>query len=63
METVATTPKKVLVVDDDAIVVNAVENVLRAFQYFPLTSTQWTDALEIIHQESPDLILLERTST
>jgi CheY-like chemotaxis protein len=52
-------PKKVLVVDDDGAIVNLVDHALRLHHYEAITATHWTDALEDLEHESPDLMLLD----
>ncbi|MDA0748130.1 MAG: response regulator [bacterium] len=51
--------KHVLVVDDDASIVQLMEKILRIHHYQPLSATHWTDAMEYIEHQAPDLLLLD----
>lgn len=51
--------KKVLVVDDDKVIIKALSNALRAKGYEALASLDGSEAIRLVRQEQPDLILLD----
>jgi CheY-like chemotaxis protein len=55
----ATTHRKVLALDDDASVLTSIEHVLRHLECEPLATSGWTEALDLIEHERPDLVLLD----
>lgn len=54
-----TSQSKILVVDDDTKNVRLLEVLLRPRGYAVLTASNGAEALEQVHQEHPDLILLD----
>lgn len=52
-------PHKILVVDDDILVLNALQELLVADGYEVTTATRGQDALEILERESFDLVVLD----
>jgi putative two-component system response regulator len=52
---------KILVVDDDAAILDLLVRILRRDGYHPITATNGLEALELVARESPDLILLDVT--
>lgn len=52
-------PQKILVVDDDILVLRALQDLLVAEGYEVATSTRGQEALEILEQEYFDLIILD----
>lgn len=50
---------RILIVDDDPDIVLALENRITWMGHDPLTADNGKDALRIIHQEQPDLVLLD----
>jgi two-component system alkaline phosphatase synthesis response regulator PhoP len=52
-------PKTVLVVDDEEDIRNSVKMILEVNGYKVITATDGDDALKILKQETPDLILLD----
>ena len=56
---VSSVPKKVLVLDDEETIVKPIAHLLRQRDYEPITATQWTDALDALERERPDLLLLD----
>jgi DNA-binding response OmpR family regulator len=52
-------PHKILVVDDDILVLNALEALLVADGYEVTTSTRGHEALEILEREPFDLVILD----
>lgn len=61
MENIATTPaaKKILVVDDNQVVLNAMHFLLRKHGYEAVLAETGAAALTIIRHDHPDLILLD----
>lgn len=51
--------EKILIVDDEASVVNAIRSVLEDDGYFVMSSSSGETALEILDRDIPDLILLD----
>ena len=51
--------KKVLIVDDEEPVVELISDILRKYNYEPIPATRWTDAIDVIGNQKPDLILLD----
>lgn len=51
--------KKILIIDDDPVVVKMVEKRLKANGYEPLTAQEAPVGLEIALQKQPDLIILD----
>jgi CheY-like chemotaxis protein len=56
---VAQSQKKVLVVDDDPTVVRLIEQLLQHNGYTPVTASLYTEAVEALDRERPDLVLLD----
>jgi DNA-binding response OmpR family regulator len=52
-------PHKILVVDDDILVLDALQELLVADGYEVLTATRGHEALEILEQEHVDLLVLD----
>ena len=53
--------KKILVVDDDAVVIRALSIKLKANGFEVLTATDGADAVNAVRTQRPDLILLDLT--
>jgi two-component system alkaline phosphatase synthesis response regulator PhoP len=53
--------KKILVVDDDAVVVSGLSTKLKGSGYLVLVATDGSEAVSISRREKPDLILLDIT--
>ena len=56
---VASSTKRVLIVDDEEAIVTLIRDVLMNFNYEPLVATRWTEAVDAIVNQQPDLILLD----
>ena len=52
--------KRILVIDDDEIVIKLVESVLKKFQFEVLTAFDGESGIEIAKEKHPDAILLDR---
>ena len=52
-------PKRILVVDDDPVIVRMLESKLQSNGYEVITSQEATNGLEIAIKEFPDLIILD----
>jgi len=52
-------PRKILVVDDDILVLDALRELFVADGYEVLTATRGNEALEILEQEHVDLVVLD----
>jgi DNA-binding NtrC family response regulator len=50
---------KILIVDDDPDILLSLQNRVGFMGHEPLTSTNGKDALRVIHEEEPDLVLLD----
>ncbi len=55
----ATKPKKVLVIDDDADILRLMDHVLTQGYYLPITASCWTEALDAVEDQGPDLLILD----
>jgi DNA-binding response OmpR family regulator len=53
--------KKILVVDDDVVIVNSLSSKLKASGYDVVTAVDGSEAVSITRHERPDLILLDIT--
>ena len=53
--------KKILIVDDDAVIVNGLSLNLKANGYDVFTSADGSEAVSTVRREKPDLILLDIT--
>ena len=56
---VSSSSKKILIVDDEASIVDLLKDILEAANYQPIGVTKWTDAVDAIGHEDPQLILLD----
>jgi len=52
-------PRKVLVIDDEPDVVELLREVLGAHKYEAIATTKWTDAVDALAHEHPDLMLMD----
>jgi len=52
-------PKKILVIDDDMFLLASIKSFIRGAGYAVETATRGDDALSLIKQELPDLIILD----
>lgn len=59
METLAATAKKILVVDDDPVVLKAMSLMLSAKGYQVLTAESGADAISVLGRNKPHLMLLD----
>ena len=55
----ATKLKKVLVIDDAADILRLMDHVLTHAHYLPITATRWTEALDAVEHQDPDLLILD----
>lgn len=51
--------KKILIVDDDAVVVKYLKTLLEDHGYITCTAADSKEALAMVHEEKPDLITLD----
>lgn len=58
MATTSTT-KKILTIDDEQAIVDLIVDILEANNYSAISATKWTDAVDALNHENPDLILLD----
>lgn len=56
---ISTSNRKILVVDDEVSIVELISEILHRRNYHPIGAVKWTEALDAINNESPDLILLD----
>ncbi|MFQ6038842.1 MAG: two-component system response regulator [Candidatus Aminicenantales bacterium] len=52
-------PKKILVVDDDQVTLEALNRVLATAGYAVLTASRGEDALRLAREENPDVVILD----
>ena len=52
-------PRRILILDDEPESLELTKNHLRAHSYEPLPTSRWTEALNLITHECPDLLLLD----
>jgi CheY-like chemotaxis protein len=57
--TATTAPKKILVIDDNKVVLTAMSLLLRAKGYRVMVAETGADAISILRRDKPDLILLD----
>lgn len=57
----ATTPttKKILTIDDEQAIVDLIVDILETNNYSAISATKWTEAVDALNHENPDLILLD----
>ena len=55
----ATKPKRILILDDDPVILKLLDQHLRSCDFEPLTTSQWTEAMDQITHDPPDLVLLD----
>jgi len=51
--------KKILTIDDEQAIVDLIVDILEANNYSAISATKWTDAVDALNHENPDLILLD----
>ena len=51
--------KTVIIVDDEVNIVNLLVDILNSAGYRPIGCSVWTEAMDAINRESPDLVLLD----
>ena len=51
--------KRVLAIDDDETILAVMNNVLTMHDYEAVTATQWVEALDVLNEGTPDLLLLD----
>ncbi len=51
--------KKILVIEDDPSIMTSISFLLRQNRFRVLTANNWTQALDMLHEDNPDLILLD----
>ncbi len=51
--------RRILVLDDEASILDVLDRYLRDLHFEPVTTTKWTQALDQITHNPPDLILLD----
>jgi CheY-like chemotaxis protein len=51
--------KTVIIVDDEVNIVNLLVDILDSAGYRPIGCSVWTEAMDAINRESPDLVLLD----
>jgi len=59
MATMSPVSKRLLIVDDDPAMRESLEELLRHQGYLVLTAADGTEGLRAVHDESPDLIVLD----
>lgn len=57
--TISAEGRKVLVIEDDPSIMTSITHVLRHNRFQTLTASVWNEALDVLAQEEPDLILLD----
>jgi CheY-like chemotaxis protein len=51
--------KKVLIVDDDPLVTQSIQHLLKRMELASLSASQWAEAMDVLERERPDLMLLD----
>jgi CheY-like chemotaxis protein len=51
--------KRILILDDEPGILEVLGHYLRSLGFDPVTTTRWTEALDVIAHTTPDLILLD----
>ncbi|MDA0710016.1 MAG: response regulator [bacterium] len=51
--------KRILTIDDEQSIVDLIVDILEANNYIAVSATKWTDAVDALNHEKPDLILLD----
>lgn len=51
--------KKILTIDDEQAIVDLIVDILESNNYVAISATKWTDAVDALNHEDPDLILLD----
>jgi DNA-binding response OmpR family regulator len=51
--------KRVLAIDDDETILAVMNNVLTMHDYEAVTASQWVEALDVLNEGTPDLLLLD----
>ncbi|MGA1196675.1 MAG: response regulator, partial [Candidatus Latescibacterota bacterium] len=51
--------KKILTIDDEQAIVDLIVDILEANNYSAISATKWTEAVDALNHENPDLILLD----
>ena len=46
-------------IDDDADILRLMDHVLTHAHYLPTTATRWTEALDAVEHQDPDLLILD----
>ncbi len=52
-------PKRILVLDDEPVVLKLLNQHLRSCNFEAITTSSWTEAIDLITHDPPDLILLD----
>ena len=52
-------PRRILIIDDEPGILEVLNHYLRSLDFEPFTTTKWTEALNQITHNPPDLILLD----
>ena len=52
--------KKILVIDDDEIIIKTIQSILEACKFHPITAMNGEDGLHEASSKKPDVILLDR---
>lgn len=55
----STMTKRVMAIDDDETILAVMNNALKMHDYEAVTATQWVEALDILNEGTPDLLLLD----
>lgn len=52
-------PRRILILDDEPSILELLDDYLRSLDFEPLSTSRWTEALDLITHNPPDLILLD----
>ena len=52
-------PKRILIIDDEPVILKMLNHHLRSCNFEALTTSLWTEAVDIITHDPPDLLLLD----
>ena len=55
----ATGGKKILTIDDEEAIVDLIVDILETHDYEAIRANKWTEAVDALNHENPDLVLLD----
>ncbi|MCZ6632924.1 MAG: response regulator [bacterium] len=52
-------PREVLVIDDEVDILDVYKDILQTHNYVPIATTLWTEAVDAVQNQNPDLLILD----